>query len=68
MANEFFRAYGPDVAITLTPGAQGRMEVYVEGEKVFDKLEEGIYPDLSRVRQMKKVIQSKLEAVLTPAD
>ena len=68
MANEFFRAYGADVAITLTPGAQGRMEVYVEGEKVFDKLEEGIYPDLSRVRQMKVVIQSKLEAVLTPAD
>ena len=68
MANEFFRAYGPDMGLTLTPGAQGRMEVYVEGEKVFDKLEEGIYPDLSRVRQMKKVIQSKLDAVLTPAD
>ena len=68
MANEFFRAYGPDMGLTLTPGAQGRMEVYVEGEKVFDKLEEGIYPDLARVRQMKKVIQSKLDAVLTPAD
>ena len=68
MANEFFRAYGPDVAITMTPAAQGRMEVYVEGEKVFDKLEEGIYPDLSRVRQMKVIVQAKLDALLTPAD
>ena len=68
MANEFFRACGPDMGLTMTPGAQGRMEVYVEGEKVFDKLEEGIYPDLTRVRAMKKIILAKLEAVPTPAD
>ena len=68
MANEFFRAYGPDLGLTMTPGAQGRMEVYVEGEKIFDKIEEGIYPDLTRVREMKKVIQAKLDEVLAPAD
>ena len=68
MANEFFRAYGPDLGLTMTPGAEGRMEVYVESEKIFDKIEEGIYPDLTRVREMKKVIQAKLDEVLTPAD
>ncbi len=68
MANEFFRAYGPDIGISMTPGAQGRMEVYVEGEKIFDKLEEGIYPDLTRVRAMKKDIQAKLEAMPVAAD
>ena len=41
MANEFFRAFGPDVAISLTPGANGRFEVRLDGEKIFDRKEEG---------------------------
>ena len=70
MANEFFRAYGPDAAITISPRGQGIMEVFVDGEKVFDKKAEGnVYPDLARVRKMKEVITeriSNLEPV--PAD
>ena len=51
MANEFFRAYGGDAAITISPRGQGIMEVFLDGEKIFDKKAEGnIYPDLSRVR------------------
>ena len=62
MANEFFRAYGPDASITLTPRGNGRLEVYVNGEKIFDRKEEdGKYPDLVRVREMKSTIQGKLE-------
>jgi predicted Rdx family selenoprotein len=54
VANEFFRAFGPDVGISLTPGANGRFEVYLDGEKIWDKKEEGnIYPDLSIVRKLK---------------
>ena len=69
MANEFFRAYGGDAAISLTPGANGRLEVYLDGEKIFDrKEEEGKYPDLTRVREMKKVIQAKLDSVVVAAD
>ena len=72
MANEFFRAYGPDAAITISPRGQGIMEVFLDGEKIFDKKAEGnIYPDLSRVRKMKEVISAKissLEAVPAPAD
>jgi predicted Rdx family selenoprotein len=69
MANEFFRAFGGEVAISITPGGHSRMEVYVDGEKIFDRLEEGkIYPDLSRVRQMKARIQAKLDSIPAHAD
>ena len=69
MANEFFRAYGPDAAITITPRGQGIMEVFLDGERIFDKKAEGIYPDLTRVREMKKVISAKIaDLVPTPAD
>ncbi len=69
MANEFFRAYGPDVAITISPRGQGIMEVFLDGERIFDKKAEGIYPDLSRVREMKKVIAAKIDSlVAVPAD
>lgn len=69
MANEFFRAYGGDAAISLTPGSNGRLEVYLDGEKIFDKNEEDKkFPDLARVREMKKVIQERLDAVSAAAD
>ncbi len=69
MANEFFRAYGGDAAISLTPGANGRFEVYLDGEKIFDRKEEGnIFPELGRVLEMKKVILAKLEAIPAAAD
>lgn len=69
MANEFFRAFGGDVAISLTPGANGRFEVYLDGEKIFDRKEEGnIYPDLGRVRQLKQVIKAKLDSLVPTGD
>ena len=69
MANEFFRAYGADAAITLTPKGGGIMEVFVDGERIFDRKGEGnIFPDLARVREMKKIIQAKLDSVPVSAD
>ena len=48
------------------------MEVFLDGERIFDKKGEGnIYPDLARVRKMKEVIAAKIEsvsAVPAPAD
>jgi predicted Rdx family selenoprotein len=65
VANEFFRSFGPDVGISLTPGANGRLEVYLDGEKIFDRKEEGgKYPDLARVRELKQVIQAKLDSLV----
>ena len=70
MANEFFRAYGGDASITISPRGQGIMEVFVDGEKIFDKKAEGnIYPDLGRVRKMKEVITERIANVeAVPAD
>ena len=46
------------------------MEVFVDGEKVFDKKAEGnIYPDLARVRKMKEIINERIASVeAVPAD
>ncbi len=64
MANEFYRYFGADAGISLTPGANGRLEVYLDGEKIFDRSEEdGKYPDLTRVKQLRDVIQAKLDSV-----
>ncbi len=70
MANEFFRTYGPDAAITISPRGQGIMEVFVDGEKIFDKKAEGnVYPDLARVRKMKEVITERIASLEpVPAD
>jgi len=68
MANEFFRAYGPDAAITISPRGQGIMEVFLDGERIFDKKGEGnIYPDLARVRKMKERIKAKLDSLVAVA-
>jgi len=44
----------------------GRLEVYLDGETIFDrKAEGGKYPGLDRVRDMKKVIREKVAVVAT---
>ena len=67
MANEFFRHFGPDVSVTISPRGQGIMEVFVDGVRIFDRQGEGvIFPDLTRVRAMVTVVREKIE-VLEPA-
>ena len=69
MANEFFAAFGGDVAISILPGGHGRLEVYLDGEKLFDRVEEGeIYPDLGRVKAIRRQIQAKLDSVPVHSD
>ena len=48
MASEFFAEAGNAVAITLTPGDGGVLTVIVDGEKIFDKADEG-HPNLVRL-------------------
>ena len=61
MATEFFRSDAPgDVAIKITPSGKGRLEVYLDGEKIFDRKEAGAFPDLSKVHELKMVIAEKL--------
>lgn len=64
MVSEFFQAYGTDVAISVTASDGGRFEVRFNDEKIFDRKEAGnIYPSLTNIREMKSVINQKLEAV-----
>ena len=49
----------------MTPGANGRFEVYMDGEKIWDRKEAGnVYPDLSIVRKLKGVIKEKLDSLV----
>ena len=70
MANEFFSTFGGNVAVSLTPGANSRFEICLDGEKIYDRMqEEGKpMPDLIRLRQLKKVVQEKLDAIPAAAD
>lgn len=49
----------------MTPGANGRFEVYLDGEKIWDKSEAGgVYPDLSIVRKLRGVIKAKIDSLV----
>ena len=61
MATEFFRSDAPgDIAIKMTPSDKGRLEVYLDGEKSFDRKEAGSFPDLGKVNELKMAIAEKL--------
>ena len=61
MATEFFRSDAPgDIAMKLTPDGKGRLEVYLNGEKIFDRKEDGGFPDLGKVNELKMTIADKL--------
>lgn len=65
MASELFAEGSKDVAITITPGVQGVLQVYVDGEKIYDKKEEdGQFPTLPRVKAMRAVIREKLDTLV----
>ena len=44
----------------MTPSDRGRLEVYLDGEKIFDRKEDGKFPDLSRVNELKMIIAEKI--------
>ena len=59
--------FGSDVAVTISPAGDGTFEISLDGETVFDrKAEGGIYPEMTRMRQIKKQIREKIQAA-TPA-
>ncbi len=62
MANEFFAEGDGDVAIRVTPGSGGILQVFVDGDKIFDKADEGGHPNLTRVKEMREVIRERLDA------
>lgn len=67
MATEFFAEAGNSIAITITPGEAGVLQVFAGGDKIFDKADEGGHPELTRVKAMRAAIRAKL-AVDAAAD
>jgi predicted Rdx family selenoprotein len=62
MATEFWHDFGDTAPVTLIPVGNGRLEVYANGQKLFDrKAEGGVYPEMKRVRQIKQEIKNLLE-------
>ena len=65
MATEFFAEGGKEVAIKITPGIAGILQVFVDGDKIYDKKEEdGQFPNLPRVKQMRAIIRDKLSVAV----
>ena len=62
LATEFWRSQDPgDIAIKLTPAGGGRLEVNLDGERIFDVKEEGgVHPNLSKANELKMVIAEKI--------
>ena len=67
MATEIWHEFEKEAPVSLTPVADGRLEVYAAGEKIYDrKAEGGAYPDMRRVRAIKEEIRRRLQATVTP--
>jgi predicted Rdx family selenoprotein len=62
MATEIFHEFEADAPVTLIPVGGGRLEVYANSEKLFDrKAEGGIYPEMKRMREIKRQIQGIID-------
>ncbi len=59
---EFWRSQEPgDIAIKLTPADSGRLEVYMDGDKIYDvKDENRVYPNFTRVNELKMVVAERM--------
>jgi hypothetical protein len=62
MATEFWRSQEPgDIAIKLTPADSGRLEVHLDGDKIYDVRDENrVYPNLTRVNELKMVVAERI--------
>ena len=47
----------------MTPADRGRLEVNLDGKKIFDYKEDGGHPNLTKVNELKWVIGEKIEEV-----
>lgn len=62
MATEIWHDFGAEAPVTLIPSDKGRLEVFANGKTLYDrKAEGGKYPDMTRVREIKKQIADMME-------
>ena len=55
MAAELSSVNFRETAITLTPAEKGRFEVYLDGQKVYDRKEPGAVDFLPALREIHKI-------------
>ena len=58
-----------ETSIALTPVGDGRFEVYLDGEKVYDRKEAGegdFYPSIRVLRKIRPLLKERLEAAVVP--
>ena len=61
--NECYAEGGNQVAVTLTPGTQGVLQIYLNGQQLYNKqAEHEAPPTPSRVQQMRQMIREKLRS------
>ena len=62
MAIEFWRSQNAgDIAVKLTPADKGRLEIYLDGEKIFDRFDGGEeYPSYTKVNELKMVVAERV--------
>ena len=69
MVSEFVAEGGKDVSIEVKPGVGGVLQVFVDGDKIYDKAEEGGQtPHLNRVKELRAVVKSRLESLVAADD
>ena len=62
MATEIFHEFEADAPVTLIPVGGGRLELYADGQKLFDrKAEGGVYPEMKRMREIKRQVQELVD-------
>lgn len=62
MAVEIWHELGADAPVTLIPVGKGNLVVTADGVILFDrKAEDGIYPEMNRVHEIKKQIWDMIE-------
>ena len=62
IATEFWSEFKGTLGVTLTPVDDGRLEVMLEHETLFDrKAEGGAYPGLDKVRAMRRTVRERIE-------
>ncbi len=63
MATEIWHDFGADAPVTLIPVSKGNLTLHADGKALFDrKAEDGIYPEMQRLREIKKQIWELIEA------
>lgn len=71
MAAELTDGRVKETNIQLTPVGGGRFEIYVDGEKVYDRLapgEKDFYPSLRSQREARKKLVAAIEAAIPEGD